>query len=309
MQKFPRSAIDRHAVGVQWPDFLGSVRLGESFVIETERYKLVNGPIRIEGVATGDAIAIQIVKIDMVGPFEAVTQERGEQPRRVELDLRDDGCFYFPRNFRLEARPTIGNIGVLPQPSEQALAHALKAAGDGSGLGWRALMTAPQGDHCHSNCPWLAAGSIIHLKARVDGAGLCLSDAHGYQPSGRLAHAGIQVSADVQVQVVRSEGWLVRWPLIETSDEIMVLISSAHMAAGVEARYQEIAQQAYDSLREVVAARVGCSEREADQIVATGMDLRNCALLGLGAAPEDDEPGWQTSVVAALQKSYLLPRR
>jgi acetamidase/formamidase len=309
MQVFPRSAIESHAVGAAWPEFLGSVQLGESFVIETERYKPVNGPIRIEGVAAGDALAVQIEAIEMVGPYEALTQERGEEPQRVALELRDDGCFYFPRNFRLEARPTIGNIGVLPQPSERVLADARRAAGDGSGLGWRALMTAPQGDHCHSDCPWLAAGATIHLKARVDGAGLCLSDAHGYQPSGRLAYAGIDVSANVQVRVLRSEGWLVKWPLIETADEVMVLVSTAHTKAGMDARYEEVAEAGYRALREVVAARMGCSEREADQIVATGVDIRNCALLGLGAAPADDEPGWQTSVAAALRKSYLLPRR
>jgi acetamidase/formamidase len=308
MQRFPRSAIASHAVGVPWPDFLGTVQLGESFVIETERDKPVNGPIRIEGVAAGDAIAIQIEAIEMVGPYEAITQERGEAPQRVKLELRDDGCFYFPRNFRLEARPTIGNIGVLPERSERVLSEAQKAIDDGSGLGWRALMTGPQGDHCHSDCPWLAAGSIIHIGARVDGAGLCLSDAHGYQPSGRLAYAGIDVSANVTVRVVRSEGWLVRWPLIETPDEIMVLVSSADVAGDVEGRYEEIAEKAYQALRQVVAARVGCSEREADQIVATGVDLRNCTLLGVGAAPAE-ETGWQTSVAAALRKSSLLPRR
>ena len=69
MHVFPRSAIGSHCVGAQWPDFLGSVRLGESFVIEIERSKPVNGPVRIEGVKAGDAIAIQIEEIEMVGEF------------------------------------------------------------------------------------------------------------------------------------------------------------------------------------------------------------------------------------------------
>lgn len=310
MQVFPRSAIDTHQVGVDWPAFLGMVQIGEPFVIETERFKAVNGPIRIEGLAAGDDVAIHIEEIEMVGPFEALTGEHGEGEQRVKLELGEDDCFYFPRHFRLQARPTIGNIGILPSPNVRAATWAREAQGAGSGLGWRQFMTGARGKHCHQDCPWLAAGSIIHMKSQIDGVGLCVSDAHGYQAAGALAYAGIEVSANVRLRAERSQGWLVDWPLIETEEEIMVLVAHTHppREGAMQPTYADIAREAYGALRRIVADRTKCSVSEADQIVATAVDLRNCSLMGLGGMDSHSESPWDTSVVAVLPKASLLPR-
>ena len=40
MQVFKRESIHSHCVGAEWPGFLGKVRLGESFIIETEQFNL-----------------------------------------------------------------------------------------------------------------------------------------------------------------------------------------------------------------------------------------------------------------------------
>ena len=53
----------------------------------------------------------------------------------------------------------------------------------------------------------------MHLKACVDGAGICLDDVHGYIGQVELAFAGIEVRARVQLRVERSEGWRVDWPM------------------------------------------------------------------------------------------------
>ena len=100
MQVFPRSAIQIHSVGVEWPEFLGAVQLGETFAIETERHNAVNGPIRVGEVRAGDVVAIHIEAIEMVGPFETPTGEPSGAEGPVELELKDD-CFYFPRHFRI----------------------------------------------------------------------------------------------------------------------------------------------------------------------------------------------------------------
>lgn len=80
----------------------------------------------------------------------------------------------------------------------------------------------------------MSAGSIIHLKAQVDGAGLCVADVHGYIGEGEVAFAGIEVAANVTMRVERSQGWLVDWPLIETGDEIMVFCSDTNLLDGVD---------------------------------------------------------------------------
>lgn len=60
MQIFERENIQMHCVGQEWPEFLGTVRLGESFVVETEQYNSANGPIAIQDVRAGDSIAVHV---------------------------------------------------------------------------------------------------------------------------------------------------------------------------------------------------------------------------------------------------------
>jgi len=50
MTTFRRNSIRTHCKGIDWPQFLGRVELGESFVIETEASNDANGPIAIQGV-------------------------------------------------------------------------------------------------------------------------------------------------------------------------------------------------------------------------------------------------------------------
>lgn len=71
MQVFTRDKIHTHFVGAEWPEFLGSVRLGESFILETEQFNLVNGPIAVEGVKAGEAIAVHVERVEILPPFKS----------------------------------------------------------------------------------------------------------------------------------------------------------------------------------------------------------------------------------------------
>ena len=308
MQTFERSAIHEHAVGAVWPEFLGTVQPGEPFIVETERYNAVNGPVEVASVKAGDAVAIHIESIEITGPFEAQIGHPQGARKAVPLDF-EEGCFYFPGQFRLKARPTVGNIAILPTPTEDVLAFSQRARDSALGWGWRQLMNVPGGKHCHQDCPWVATGATLHMKAQVDGLGLCVADVHGYQSAATMAFASMDVAARVQLRVERSQGWLVSWPLIETDDEIMVLIShSSILEHRPHPQGPDVAHEAYQALREVVAARTGCSAAEADTIVAAAMDLRHCAVRGVEKGLEELSEGtspWDLVVVAALPKDSL----
>lgn len=236
MQRFERGLIDRHCVGADWPAFVGAVDLGERFVVETANSNAVNGPVCVRRIAAGDAVAIHVASIDLGGllvapnggPFYA-----GMGPG-VPLALQDDELAW-PNGFRLRARPSIGNVAVLPAmtPGLEAL---LKEERPGL-RGWRRLVNDPRGKHCHQDCPWLGVGAIVHLRAQVDGAGLCVADVHAYQGQGELAFDGVGAAAAVELRVERSHGWLVDWPLVETADEVMVCASGD--------RYVDVVRQAY----------------------------------------------------------------
>ncbi len=318
MRVFKRELTETHDVGAEWPTFVGCVELGESFVIETTNQECTpNGPVEIRGVKAGDTVAIHIEKIELVEPFYAPNggpffEGMGE---RVPLDYRE-GYFYWPHHFRLKANPSVGNIAILPVPSEENLAVCrIIAFGPDTGkqnpYGWRTLVRAPRGKHCHQDCWAITEGAIVHMKAQVDGLGLCMDDVHGYIGQGEVAFDGIGVYARVQTRVERSQEWHVDWPIIETEDEIMVFSSyTSTYAHRPRLRYVDIIRTAYWALRDVVAAKIQGSIDEANTIVATAADIRNCALYGLGdyiqKEGKSDQPDSDIAVVACLPKHVFM---
>ncbi len=72
------------------------------------------------------------------------------------------------------------------------------------------------------------------------------------------------------------------WPLIVTPDEVMVFCSDTNAWDGTtDQQYVDVVRRAYQEMRKVVAARMGCSISEANAVVAAALDIRNCALYGL----------------------------
>jgi len=163
MKKFTRELIHKHAVGPEWPEFLGQIALGESFVAETERFNFANGPFKIDGVKAGEDIAVHIEMIEIVGPFLSPNggpfYEGMGDP--VPIEYRD-GIFYYPKGFTLAAKPSVGNVAVLPKPTD-AIRRLIRESG--RDMGWRAAVNHPRGKHCHQDCRFLGEGAIIHLKA------------------------------------------------------------------------------------------------------------------------------------------------
>jgi len=225
--------------------------------------------------------------------------------------------FLYPNGVELPAKPSVGNVAVLPVPTESILAMSRRDVGPPRerhrGWGWRGVVNDPRGKHCHQDCQYLTAGSIIHLKAQVDRAGLCLGDVHGYIGQGEMAFAGIEVAAQIQIRVERSAGWYVDWPLIETKDEVMVFCSDTNMLDGTtDQQYVDIVRCTYKEMRKVLAKRMGGSISDANPIVAAALDIRNCALYGLANFVQKDSkrpnlPDRDIAVVGVLPKAVFPP--
>ena len=315
MRVFKREFARTHCPDAEWPQFLGKVSLGEPFIIETASENWPNGPISVEGIKEGDAIAVHIENIVPVGPFTCPNGGPFHDGTGQGLPLTlKDGYFIFPDRFHLKCEPSVGNIAVLPQRNNESLGYSqqtLKTDYHGSFRGWRRLVNDLRGKHSHQDAKWIREGSILHLRTQVDEAGLCAADVHGYIGEGECAFGAIEIVADVQLRVERSHGWYVDWPLIETQDEIMVCCSCPCgnlFKNPPETRYVDLVREAYRALREVVAKRINGTIQDANPIVATAMDLRNCAIYGLkGFVAERESTGdYDLSVVAALPKHVFV---
>jgi len=288
--------------------------LGEPFIIETESDN-PNGPIAVRDIRAGDAIAVHVERIEIQEPFFApnggpFVEGMGDP---VRLELRD-GWFIWPSGYRVRAHPSVGNIAVLPQLTDE-VADAIRDYNvDGrtwpNHKGWRRIVREPRGKHCHQDCFALAEGAILHIRAQVDGAGLCADDVHGYISQGELSFAAIEVRAKLQLRVERSTDWLVDWPIIETRDEIMVFSSYTSTYVGrAQLRFPDVVREAYRALREVVSAKTGRPIADVNSICATAADIRNCALYGLGDGyiPDDAQRApYDIAVVACLPKSSFV---
>ena len=99
--------------------------------------------------------------------------------------------------------------------------------------------------------------------------------------------------------------------LIETADEIMIFCSDTNLLDGTtEEAYVDIVRRACAEMRKVVAHRIGGTIGDANPIVAAALDVRNCALYGLGNFVQKDgkQPGQCDSdiaVVGVLPKSVF----
>jgi acetamidase/formamidase len=120
LQRFERSLIRSHCAqdGQFSPEFIGSVELGESFVVETENSNDANGPIYVEDVKAGEPICVAIEDIEIVGPVLAPNGGPLDGFAGFELEMRH-GYLYFPEHFRIRPRPTLGNVVVLPSEQER----------------------------------------------------------------------------------------------------------------------------------------------------------------------------------------------
>ena len=298
MQVFERALIKSHGADLQdaIPDCLGAVDLGEPFVMETENSNMVNGPIEVRGVRAGDDIAIHIEEIEMVPPIIAPGGGPFDGLPGGELKL-EDGYLVLQDRFQFRPRATLGNVGVLPSDETvKAIFRWSKSHGYTTRY-WRRWMNDPRMKHCHQDCPALGPGSILHIKAQVDGAGVCMADFHAYMGAGESACNGVSCAANVRARVERSEGWLVDWPLVETENELMVCVCHDKYGMGVK--------EAFRACREVVAARAGCTPEEAHSVVASVMDIQNHAIFFLG---EGYPPGTEEKPSSDLSLSAVIPK-
>lgn len=98
--------------------------------------------------------------------------------------------------------------------------------------------------------------------------------------------------------------------LPEPAEEIMDMIHcySAAYATCQPMRYVDVIRQAYRSLCDVVAVRISGTVEEANTVVATAADIRNCALYGLqGFISDEKSPATsEIAVVAALPKAVFV---
>lgn len=231
-------------VADRWPNVLAEmppvlrVESGDTVVTETVdasgsdargrqvavRPNPMNGPVHVEGAEPGDALRVEILRVD---PARDTGWTRGALAANVvdpeyarELPPRDLIHWRIDRaagTVRLEdpepaledlvfpLAPMIGCFGVAPGGG-QAITTASSAA-NGGNMDYRGF----------------AAGCTVRFPVAVPGALFFLGDCHAVQGDGEIAGTGVETCCEVEVRLTVEKGRTIGWPRGETGDRIFTV--------------------------------------------------------------------------------------
>jgi len=223
-----------------------------SYADRFPRTNPATGPVRIVGAEPGDALVVEVLRIDldeygyvMVKPDAGLVQ--GVVNRTlVKMLPVIDGQVHFD-NLRLPVRPMIGVMATAP--AEGAIGTAY---------------IGRHGGNMDNNR--LTVGTRVHLPVRVPGALLFVGDLHASMGDGEISGSGVEIGGRVHLRVGLEKGAATEWPWLETAE---MLITTAS-APG----FDEAAEIATRSMMALLGERLGVSPGDAFALLSIAGDLK-----------------------------------
>jgi acetamidase/formamidase len=201
--------------------FSGQIRTAED---RRDRSKMpfsnpLTGPICVAGAEPGDALAVAIQSIQPTrghcvtrtsDPNQLAQWLGSDCPHGTHLCPIVDGQIAWSDNLSIPYAPMLGCIGTAPA--------------------WGVPTTLPAGPHGgNMDIVEVCPGSIIYLPVYVPGGYLYLGDAHAAMGHGELSASGLEMAAESVVTINLVKQKPIAGPRIETSREIMTIVSGTPM--------------------------------------------------------------------------------
>ncbi|MBD3184695.1 hypothetical protein GF312_20610 [Candidatus Poribacteria bacterium] len=160
------------------------------------------GPIYVEGAKSGDALAIHIENIDIVGLPHAygcgpLVDEYPQKPRVFPVE--NDRCI-LPGGVSVPIHPMVGDIYTTPNISPRFYDH-------GGNMDFTEIKP----------------GNTLYLPVYHDGGLLVLGDVHAVQGDGEIYGEGAETAADITIIVEIDRKYRNPRPLVETDDSLITL--------------------------------------------------------------------------------------
>ena len=213
-------------------DVLGTDKLADNI-------NPVTGPIQIEGAEPGDALAVNIVDIELpdrgvinilpdFGGLEASVFNLADpsEPHTTFCDI-EDGMVTYPtqdgEELEFSAHPQIGTIGTAEKHES---VYSVKPHEHGGNM----------------DCQDVTVGNTLYLPVDVDGGYLHLGDCHAAQGEGEICGISVEVPAVVTLEVDVIDDYDIEWPRIESDKEIMTVAAARPVDNAVRLAYTELIQ-------------------------------------------------------------------
>lgn len=230
----------------------------EGIFSESKPDSIINpqtGPIFIDGIEPGDALAIDILEIK--------TGDWGYCSRRI-FELKD-GFAEFSASLKLPLEPMLGCLGVAP--AEGTL--DTRAPGETGG---------------NMDCREVRAGSTIVFKTRVKGGLAGMGDAHALQGDGEVTGQGIETDAETVIRFRKLPESISDRPVIIRSDSFSTL--------GADKDLENAAWQATDDMIKLVQKKTGRTKEEARLLVGLTGKLRINQIVDPTKGARMEVPSW-----------------
>jgi amidase len=193
----------------------------------------VVGPIYVEGAEEGDLLAVHIRRIRITRNSALSRQSSnfgsltGEGPGHILL--YNDPVPIVPYEWKLDLDQ---NVGILELPNSRLkrvavpLEPFIGSIGVAPRFGRVEMTLAPGEFGGNMDCVDTCEGTTLYLPVWVTGAYLAFGDVHARQGDGELNGSGLDVPAELTLEIEVLKGRKAEWPRLENETHIMVAAST-----------------------------------------------------------------------------------
>ncbi|MCE2474730.1 MAG: acetamidase/formamidase family protein [Alphaproteobacteria bacterium] len=218
----------------------------------------VSGPIRVNGAKPGDAVLVDLLKMEVqadgmtaiLRDFGVLRQEFGD-PKLLHCPVRD-GKAWFANRIPVPLNPNLGTVSTMPPE------------------GYKPSYAGPYGGDFDQKDA--GVGSRIHLPVMVPGALVFFADPHAAISDGIITGTGVECTATVTARITLVHDHEVSHPIIEHEDSIQFVGTGSSVEAATEAAAEHAVtyvaantnldrEEAYMLLSIVGELRIGTSPR------------------------------------------------
>ena len=266
-------------------------QIGPDSTVETirtldfSRVDQVNGPIFVEGAASGDTLEIEFLDLQpaewgwtaIIPGFGLLANEFSEPALKIwHLDGGASGWATFAPGIRIPLAPFCGEIGLAP------------------GLPGPHSTIPPYRHGGNMDTKHITQGAKLYLPVEVNGALFSLGDGHAAQGDGEVCGTAIETPMRATVRLTVRKDYSVAEPQFVTSGPLSQRINTAGYYAtdGIGPDLLEAARNAIRHMIDYLQRNRGLSREDAYMLCSVVVDLKLSEVV--------DAPNWVVSAFLPL---------
>jgi len=241
--------------------------------MDWDRVYPLSGPIRVEGAAPGDTLAVEILDLRTRGwgwtaifPGLGLLTEDFPDAYLKIFDISNGEFAFFGDEVAIPLTPFMGTMGVCPADASQV---AVMPPGRFGG---------------NMDTRQLVRGTTLYLPVEVEGANFSTGDAHGCQGDGEVCVTGLEAPMYGALRFTVEKGRSLPSPQYRTAGALTPRVDGAgfYGTTGVGPDLYTNAQNAIRAMVDHLVARTGLSPEDAYLLCSLCVDLKISEIVDAG---------------------------